>query len=882
MITNRRRTSDIFWGRIILGWLCFSVCVLCADGAWPPEAPTGLLIELLSEPLGVENETPSISWIINDPDSNEHQTAYQVLVSDCPERLASDEGNMWDSGKAASGESSYVRYAGRPLKPDSIYYWKVRTWDKDDQQGAYSQPQRFTTAVKNAWTAIPVWGEADSNFLFLRTSFALPDKAIQTAIAHVTALSPEPAAQYVYKLYINGEFVGAGPERGFDGAVRYNTFDVTHLLRPGKDNVIGAVTYTTQDKRFLFQMTVIFTDGTRRTIRSDRIWKTLSGDSVYRDMGNSGHNSYYYAPREGLDARQYPFGWNDTGFDDAAWTNANEKRSIDKLHASSTRNTQQHFVKPTHVIEKGEGRFFIDFGKAVVAGIRLEVDGKAGRKVEIRLGEELSAPNTVRHRMRTENTYQEIWTLKDGRQTLENFGYRVFRYAELLNVPDGFDHNCIQAVVLRHPFDDNAAQFASSDPVLNDVWEFCKYSIKATALDVYVDTHTRERRNYEGDALINQLSHYCVDREYAFPRYSIEYLYYRPTWPTEYKLQSVMMAWYDYLYTGNPDSLRRHYDVLKTKTLEEFINDDSLVEKPENVGGQYGRDLVDWPDSQRDGYRFTRINTVINAFHYKAIDYLGQIAGVLGKTNEAGRYEERAKTLRRAVNEHLYDPQTGRFKDGKTANHHALHASAFALALDAVEPDKVNSVADYAAGRGMAVSVYGSHFLLEGLYRAGREEAALTLMNATEGNSWGHMMYNLGATIVGEAWDPSQKPNMSFSHAWASAPANAIPRGLFGVVPLEPGFRRFQIKPQPATLDRAALTVPSIRGSIGVEFRKNDILFEMTVQIPVNTAANVYVPVVNTSEPAIQMNGQTVESRIEDGFWVFDHVGSGRHRFLSR
>lgn len=872
----------------VLALLFVAASCLHAAATRPPAAPTGLLMDLLAEPLGVENPNPRMSWIVNDPDPQEYQSAYRILIADCPHRLAADEGNVWDSGKVESSDSSNVRYAGDPLKPNRIYYWKVRTWDEDDRRGPYSDPQRFATAVKDQWTAMPIWGggaaDSEPNFVFLRRAFPLPDKAIRSATAHATALSPEPAAQYVYKLYVNGVFVGAGPERGFDGIHRYNTFDVTDLLRRGTENAVGALNYTTEDKRFLFQMRVVYEDGTSETLQSDRTWKALGGDSIYRDLGNAGHGSYHYAPREGIDARRYPFGWNDRGFDDGTWEPATEKQRIDNLQASATANTQRHLIEPKHIVDKGDNRYFIEFDRNVVAGIRLDLEGTAGHQVEIRLGEELSAPHTVRHNMRTGNTYQEVWTLKDGRQVLENFGYRVFRYAEILNAPAGFNKDRIRAVVLRYPFDDHAAHFASSDAVLNDVWELCKYTIKGTSLDVYVDTHTRERRNYEGDALVNQLSHYAVDREFALPRYSVEYLYYRPTWPAEYKPQTIIMAWKDYLYTGNPDSIRRHFDVLKeTKTFEAYINDDSLGEKPVNLGGlRYGRDLVDWPASQRDGYEFTTINTVINAFHCAALDYLGRLAAVAGRQQDAQHYTELANKQRRAINEHLYDAQTGRFRDGKTSNHYALHASAFPLALQLVDPDKVGPVADYVQSRGMAVSVYGAQFVLDALYNAQRGQAALSLMNATEGNSWGHKIYNLGATMVCEAWDPSQKGNMSYSHAWASAPANVIPRGLFGILPLEPAFARFQVKPQPASLDWATLTVPTIRGSISVEFRQHDDLFMMTVDVPVNTRASVYVPVMNADNPVVKHNGSPANGRIENGYMLLTEVGSGRHRFLSR
>jgi len=182
----------------------------------------------------------------------------------------------------------------------------------------------------------------------------------------------------------------------------------------------------------------------------------------------------------------------------------------------------------------------------------------------------------------------------------------------------------------------------------------------------------------------------------------------------------------------------------------------------------------------------------------------------------------------------------------------------------------------------MAVSVYGSQFLLDGLYAANRGQAALDLMNAKDGNSWGHMLYNLGATIVCEAWDPAQKPNMSFSHAWASAPANAIPRGLFGIVPIEPGFSRFQIKPQPADLDWARIKVPSIKGTIRADYRRNAGIYELKVEIPVNTVAKVCLPMHGIEKPLIAKNGRRATGTLENGYVVFAEVGSGEHTFQWR
>jgi len=199
------------------------------------------------------------------------------------------------------------------------------------------------------------------------------------------------------------------------------------------------------------------------------------------------------------------------------------------------------------------------------------------------------------------------------------------------------------------------------------------------------------------------------------------------------------------------------------------------------------------------------------------------------------------------------------------------------MSLDMVDPEHFESVANFIASRGMVGSVYLAQFLLDGLYLSHRAGAALEILTSNGLRSWGNMINKLGATLTGEAWDPSIKINMSFSHPWATAPANVIPRGMFGIIPLEPGFARFQIKPQPASLQWATLNTPSIKRPIRVAFKQTGRLFEMTASIPVNTTARILLPM---KEGAVAtMNGHPVDGRIENGFLVIDTVGSGSHSF---
>jgi len=52
---------------------------------------------------------------------------------------------------------------------------------------------------------------------------------------------------------------------------------------------------------------------------------------------------------------------------------------------------------------------------------------------------------------------------------------------------------------VRYPWVDTDSAFTSSSPVLNAVYDLCRYTTKATSLDTYTDSNTRERLPYELD-----------------------------------------------------------------------------------------------------------------------------------------------------------------------------------------------------------------------------------------------------------------------------------------------------------------------------------------------------------------------------------------------
>lgn len=478
-----------------------------------------------------------------------------------------------------------------------------------------------------------------------------------------------------------------------------------------------------------------------------------------------------------------------------------------------------------------------------------------------------------------------------------------FRYCEIKDYPHDLKPESIIRQNVNYPFDDDASYFCSSDSVLNKVWDFCKHSVKATSFaGIYVDGD-RERIPYEADALIGQLCHYSVDREYSMARRTHEHLLLNPTWPTEWNLQSILIAWADYMYTGNSNSISKFYDNLKAKTLLMLQDENNLIStktgklnkdvyKALNFKGSGMRDIVDWPQSgfigsekefpgETDGYIHTDYNTVVNAFHYQAIKLMSKIAEALSKEDDRNKYEEIAKRVRKSFNRAFFDKSNFRYKDGTDTEHSSLHANMFPLAFGLVEEKYIPRIAEYIKQRNMACSVYGAQFLMESLYQAESADYALQLLTSTNERSWYNMLRS-GSTISMEAWDDKYKPNQDWNHIWGAVPANIIPRGLFGIEPIEPGFKRFRIKPQPGSLEYAEYKMPTIRGDIIVHYASNhDKSYNLNLTIPANSESEVWVPII-TNGFEILLNGLPVKENCRIRNFAIFKVGSGNHNIIVR
>ena len=542
---------------------------------------------------------------------------------------------------------------------------------------------------------------------------------------------------------------------------------------------------------------------------------------------------------------------------------------------------------PVSISSVAPGVTLVDFGRVAFGNLRILPPAGAAGEVTVHFGEALAngrvdrtPPGSVRYSMTRVSLAGAAAAVAapppDARNTRQpaavltppEWGVVMpFRWVEIEGWPGELrpEHLRRQAA-FASTWDDGAAAFSSSDELLDRIWELCRYSIKATTFaGVYVDGD-RERIPYEADAYLNQLSHYTTDRDVRMARDTFDRLMAQPTWPTEWAFHMVFMAHADWMHTGDAAWLAARYEALKPKLLLARARADGLLASTEAQRAR--EDIVDWPAGERDGYVFTPVNTVVNAFHLRALALMAELAEALGRGADAADYRARERSARAAFERVLFDPARGLYRDGEGTDHASAHANLFPLAFGLVPAERAAGVAAWLARRGMACSVYAAQYLLEGLFEHGAGAEALALITAPSDRSWRHMVAS-GTTITWEAWDQKYKPNQDWNHAWGAAPANLLPRFVLGARPLAPGWGRARIRPTPGALTRAAGTIPTPRGPIQIAWAGGD-RFSLTLTVPAGMTARVELPAPAGSR-GVFSGGTAVRARRVASHWLLEN-----------
>ncbi len=789
-----------------------------------------------------------------------------------------------------------------------------------------------------AWIWHPPKEDMDNFYLHARKLFELPEPP-EEPLLFVTASSlyklfvngrpvgrgPNPAdpSRYYFDTYEVGDYLQAG--ENVVAALCYNYGPKPH----------GILNQNWGRGGFLLEIRAPGADG-ETLLKTDGSWRVLQ--SPAREQDAALNCTLYGDFKEIYDSQKEPKGWLEADFDDADWHEAevlgtppvepwtrlipreipfldgervhpvnafwesasvtyswredNEVYNHWRLAPDCSRGDEEKPARALRTHADFAPSIILDFGRDVTGYLRVVLEDSAGGVVDLLYGEDLYL------------TRVDTFTLKGGPQVLEPYNRRTFRYCKLLfrETPDWVRIGEVSLKMDTYPVEHKGA-FRCSDPLLNRIWEVGRYTMRMSMLDHFVDCPWRERTLYGGDMWAeNLIAHYA----FGDPRMNAKCLRqmaniqhaggplppygpYRgadgfyPSWSAFWAL--ALLDHYD--FTADAELLEElwpNLEKLLDWAIGEMEEGKHLIGRPsKSIKRQKGQEDYDpfqaWTEADKD--RHTPWDNLPFAVLLRRA---AELARATGREEEAERYAAAAERMGRALTEEVVDPETSLCRARRSGGRPGQYNTGMLLWADLLSEGEA-SVAVRHLFDPEVVPVgapFGGLFVTEGLFGSGAAAEALRFIR----DYWGGMLAR-GATTYWDnfslAWSEGVVPgrNTSLCHGWAAGPTYSLPAHVLGVRPLEPGFRRIIVAPQPGDVDWASGAVPTPHGPVEVEWTRNAEQFRLELTVPPGSTAEVFVPVPGVGRSHLWLDGEQVEGG-RDGQRRLVEVGPGEHAVLVR
>ena len=876
---------------------------------------TDLRCESLVNPLGLGETTPRLSWRMTSDEASvsTRQTGYRLRIASTPEKLSAPD--LWDSGNVLSDTSLFVPYAGATLTSLQRAYWNVTVTDAAGNE-ATSDTAFFEMGLLDSndwqaeWIGSPLSGgpRTTSPAPYLRTYFQAENVVL--ARLCITALG-------LYEAYINGKRVGddylTPGWTDYAKRVQYQVYDVTGHLQSG-ENILGAILgdgwycghigwrerqWYGDRPKLLAQLHLTFADGSTETITSNNDWEVAFGPILENDL----------LMGEVHDARKDLGDWSlPRGASNGEWQAVHvfEKPAtkLSAMQGPTVRLTETlKPIAPPQVIGGWPANTYIyDLGQNMVGTVRFTTKGKAGDTVRLRYAETLkggpaatSGPIYIDNLRSAKQT--DYFTLKgdpDGETFEPRLTFHGFRYVEVYGVSETPGVSDLVGLVL-HSDTPKTGDFVSSDKLINQLQRNIDWGQRGNYLDVPTDCPQRdERLGWTGDAQVfvrtaafnrDVLGFYhkwMQDLRDAqtdagelppfAPNINLVHTDGGPAWADA----GVICPYVIYRTYGDTKILSDNYAMMTRfiAYLETTAKDD--IRCYDGYSGFMG--FGDW--LALDGSGKTEGGTPKDLIGTAYLAYssrlLGEIALILGKPDDAAKYQAVFERVRATFQKRYITPQGLVYPGTQTAYTLALHFDLMPPHLrDAAASELVRDIRS--RGLKQTVGFVGSSYLPHVLTATGHLDIAFRLLHATH---WPSYLYAVtqGATTIWERWDGwtgekgFQDAGMnSFNHYAYGAIGAWLYQIVAGIEldPQVPGYKKFVLQPHfppvakglENSLTSASAHIDTLYGRIESAWeRHEDGGYTWRVTVPANTEATAYAP-LPTENAIVTVSGATETTR---------------------
>ena len=707
-----------------------------------------------------------------------------------------------------------------------------------------------------------------------RKRFALK-KPLERARVYATAMG-------VYELQLNGEKVGeeyfAPGFTSYKTNLQYQTYDVTEQLRAENTLTavvaggwaVGSFVYTrvnrvsAERQALLLELRVRYTDGTEEILGTDESWE-VTEESAYR-MADLYDGETYDATVED---------------DSIPWRKASQEtlRLSPTITASYGAPVKAHErFKPLSCTEV-QGKRIYDFGQNFAGVISLKLRGKKGQIVTVRHAEVLNPDGTLNTTFLRTAKATATYVCREGEQSYSpRLSYMGFRYVSI----EGIEAENVEVEALALYSDlEQTGVFSCSDEMLNRLQQNIVWGARSNLVDIPTDCPQRdERMGWTGDIAVfaptacfnfdmgRFLDKWLRDVQAeqlpsggipnTVPSQGFGFPTTMPTMAIDWWGDAcVLVPWALYQAKGDVNVLRRFYPMMKryVEACRFWAGLLSLGKRRYLWHTPATLHFGDWvaPDVSQMSQWQKRSKWTATASLCNTSALLSSIADILGKREDEKRYDELRRKVADAYVSLLTDGKGKLLEEFQTAYVLPLYIGMFPPEQEKAAADnlaKLVEKAEYCIGTGFP----GTPYILFALADHGHADTAYRMLLNTKCPSWLYEV-KVGATTIWERWDALDENGVcpigddgtdmmiSYNHYASGAVGDFLYRRVAGIEALEPGYRRFRVKPIPGgalTSARAAIQTPYGRASS--EWSLSEGVFRIEIEVPVSCQCHVELP----------------------------------------
>lgn len=848
--------------------------------------PVVLKCEHIVNPIGIDIQNPRLTWQLDDDRRGAKQQGYQIFVGTDSASVASNQGTRWDTGKQ-SGEDMIIAYKGKTLKPNTPYFWKVNIWDKDGKVRS-SAIARFETGMMGNDTWKAAWISDHNDVAHREAPYFRKEFEIKKTLKYARAYI---AAGGLYELSLNGGKVGDHQldpmYTRYDRRTLYVTHDISSELKIGK-NAVGVILgngwYNHQPlavwdfhnapwrarPTFCLEIHLIYTDGSKEIICSERDWKTSSGPIIYNNIYTGEH----------YDARREQIGWDKPGFDDKKW------HGVRYRSAPSTNIVAQQTVpirlvkiyKPKSVIKFDDKTWLFDMGQNMSGITKIKLSGKSGTTVRIAHGERLGKDGRLdlsnidvyyRGDKQAEPFQTDILILSGKKQDefMPKFNYKGFRYVEVTSSEAIALQDTSITAYFMHSDVAPTGDIKTSSALVNKLWRVTNNAYLSNLMGYPTDCPQREKNGWTGYGhLAIETALYNFDGITVYEKWLADHRDEQqpngvlpdiiPTGGWGYGTANgldwtstiAIIPWQVYLFYGDSRLLNDCYENIRRYVdYVDMISPDGLT--------TFGRG--DWVPVKSS----SNLELTSSVYFYTDARILSAAAKLFGKESDYKKYSALTTKIKDAINAKFLNRESGIYATGTQTE------LSVPIYWDVVPEDMRAKVAANLNKKvaennfHLDVGVLGAKALLNALCETGHTETAYKVATQDKYPSWGWWVVN-GATTLLENWDLNAERDISDNHMMFGEIGGWFFKSVGGILPDPdyPGFKHIMLRPIfPEELHEATVKHKSPFGEIVSSWKKKGQHIEYRVTVPPNSRATFYPPKnTDQSGPAELLAGKHI------------------------